>query len=258
MCLAADGSDLVNFAFASRLGSGIYDVDGRTLWILRVPGSATVARPGESRAWSLKLVFPVTVGIFNFKPGDVLESGLPDRLDTVGVTPGLRFEVPATTKWALFPFAQGGPVRDFSTDSTSWVYTVGVGSEARLPRNDLEWVVRSELAWSAMNPHGESLKETFGELTQGFEVWAPLPARIGEARLMIGGFGAGHFYWSRARFVDDEAFQPRLYALQWEAGVVLSTRPRTYVWKVPVPDLGLSYRWGDRFSSVRLVFGRTF
>lgn len=256
--LAQDASDLVNFAFASRLGSGVYQTSGRTLWILRIPGSATVLRREETRAWSMKVVFPFTIGLFDFKPADVIESGLPSRFDTLGLTPGIRFEVPTTPAWTLFPFAQGGPVRDFSTDTTAWVYSVGVTSEATLPRRELEWIVRSELAWSGMNPQGEGLQETFGELIHGVEIWGPLPAHLGDARLVIGGFAAGYLFWGRARFVEESDFRPQVYAVQWEAGVVLSTRPRTHLWKIRVPDVGLSYRWGDRFSSIRLVFGRTF
>lgn len=255
---AQRASDLINFAFASRLGSGIYQTSGGTLWILRVPASATVVRPTGTRAYGASLLFPVTVGILDFEPEDILESGLPDRFDTLGFTPGVRFDVPAGPIWTLSPFAQGGPVRDFSTDTTSWVYSIGLTGEARIPKEAVEWIVRSELAWSGMNPHGESLEATFGELIQGFEVWSPLRARIGDAQLVLGWFAAGTLYWGRARFVEDPDFQPQLYSVQGEVGIVLSTRPRTYVWKVRVPDVGLSTRFGDGFNSVRLVFGNTF
>lgn len=255
---AERASDLINFAFASRLGSGIYATSGGTLWILRVPASATVIRPKETRTYRASLLLPVTVGILDFEPEDILESGLPDRFDSVGITPGLRFDVPAGPVWTLSPFAQGGPVRDFSTDSTAWVYSVGVTAEAKIPKEAVEWVVRGELAWSGMNPHGEGLEETFGEWISGFEVWSPLPARMGDAQLVLGGFAATTLYWRRARFVGDADFQPRLYSVQGEVGLVLSTRPRTYVWKVRVPDVGLSARFGDGFDSIRLVFGKTF
>lgn len=255
---AERASDLVNFAFASRLGSGIYATSGSTLWILRVPASATIIRPQETRTYRASLLLPLTVGILDFEPEDILESGLPDRFDSLGFTPGVRFDVPVGPVWMVSPFAQGGPVRDFSTDSTSWVYSIGLTAEARIPKKAVEWIVRGELAWSGMNPHGEALEETFGEWISGFEVWSPLPARIGDAQLVLGGFAATTVYWRRARFVGDPGFQPQLYSLQGEVGVVLSTRPRTYVWKVRVPDLGLSTRFGDGFDSIRLVLGRTF
>jgi len=145
---------------------GVYQADGRTLWIIRLPGR----RPWRD---------PVRTGTgrcgcssrddrhLRLRAGGRPGERPPDRFDTVGLTPGLRFDIPTTKRWTLFPFAQGGPVRDFSTESTAWVYTVGLTSEARLPRGDLEWIVRGELAWSGMNPSGEELKETFGEFTQG-------------------------------------------------------------------------------------------
>ena len=44
---AEQSSDVVNYAFASQLGSGIYSVNGRTVQIYRIPISKKVPIPGR-------------------------------------------------------------------------------------------------------------------------------------------------------------------------------------------------------------------
>ena len=45
---------------------------------------------------------------------------------------------------------------------------------------------------------------------------------------------------------------------QWEFGVTIGTVSPAYLWKVPVPRIGLGYRFGRDLSVVRLVFGSAF
>jgi hypothetical protein len=255
---AQDASDLVNFAFASRLGSGIYDIDGRTIQIYRIPVGFRPIRLENGRKFGLEVRLPVTIGLFDFQPGDVLEEGLPDQFDSFGFTPGVLFDVPVTPKWTAYPFVEAGPVYEGQTDSTSWVYTLGCTSETKFRSGPGEVTIRNELAWSGMGSGGDAVADTFGELINGFEIWRPLVTRVAGHQLVVGAFGANYFYWSRAEFVGSEEVQPGLLRAQWEMGAMLSTRPRAALWKIPLPDLGLSYRWGDDLSTVRFVLGRTF
>ena len=73
-------TQFANFAFASELGSGIYEIDGRTISSLpaaaELPAarrrSATARRPG------IRLIFPLTVGFFNFQPHGSGAPAVPD------------------------------------------------------------------------------------------------------------------------------------------------------------------------------------
>jgi hypothetical protein len=41
-------------------------------------------------------------------------------------------------------------------------------------------------------------------------------------------------------------------------GVVFGTRPALRLWKVPLPRVGLSYRFAGDLSAVRIVLGAPF
>lgn len=47
-------------------------------------------------------------------------------------------------------------------------------------------------------------------------------------------------------------------ALQFEAGVMLGTRPDLKWWRLPMPRIGLSYRFAGDVSAWRLVLGAPF
>jgi hypothetical protein len=47
-------------------------------------------------------------------------------------------------------------------------------------------------------------------------------------------------------------------AWQWEVGVSIGTVNTAYLWKVPIPRIGVGYRFGSDLSIVRLVFGSAF
>jgi len=88
-------------------------------------------------------------------------------------------------------------------------------------------------------------------------VWSPLPARIGKARLVIGGFAVGYLYWQRARFVDEEEFSPALFPSVGRRRDLLDASADVRV-EDPGPRPRLSYRAGNGFSSIRLVLGQSF
>jgi hypothetical protein len=64
--LSGDEQNVVNFAFATQLGSGIYSVSGRTLQIYRLPFDHTLRSTDEGR-FGIELTLPVTLGFFDFK-----------------------------------------------------------------------------------------------------------------------------------------------------------------------------------------------
>lgn len=255
---AQEDDAFINFAFASRMGSGVYDISGRTIQVYRIPIAVGLVRDTDERPLGLDLIAPITLGFYDFEPRDVLDEGVPSHSDAYSITPGVRLTWIVKPRWTLAPFAQAGPVRETATDSTSAVYTVGVRSEARLPPGKVDWEVRNELVWSGMAESGDRLADSFGEFKGGVELWHDMPAAIGGAQLRMGWFAVGYYYWTRAEFVDSESVQPKLYGLQGEIGFSFTTEPRLEIWKVKVPKIGISYRHGDSLGSFRLVIGTSF
>ncbi len=105
--LRASEEQLVNYAYATQLGSGVYDISGRTLQIYRLPFGYTLTQPSGNRP-GVRLTLPLTIGIVDFEPRDVIDTGLPENLDTVSFVPGIELNIELTPQRRLLPYAEVG------------------------------------------------------------------------------------------------------------------------------------------------------
>jgi hypothetical protein len=249
-----NAADLINWAFAHRLGSGIYATSsGESVQIYRIPLSARLRRADE-HPFGIKLKFPVTFGFYSFSPLDFIESGFPDRVNTLTFVPGVEFEVPVRENWALFPFADVGVGKDFDGGEVVGISTVGVESRALWRSGRFDFTLSNELAWSAQFGKGEGLEDDFAELDTGVELKHPLGLSIGAQELDYALFASVFLYFDTLRFLRLSG-DPLDVRAQYEAGVTFGTRVPKKIWGVKLPRIGLSYRHGESVSVIRLVLG---
>src|SRR6187402_2775557 len=81
----------LNYVFATDLGSGVYDLDGRTLQIYRFTYER-VLREVDEDTLGVRFVLPLTFGFFDFTPFDVLSHGIPTRVDSFSLVPGVELD----------------------------------------------------------------------------------------------------------------------------------------------------------------------
>src|SRR5687767_7579540 len=136
----------VNYVFATDLGSGLYDLGGRTLQIYRFTYRREWRETTPDKV-GIRFVLPVTAGFFDFNPVDVISSGPPTRVDSFSVVPGIELDWQLPGDWHVIPYARAG----FSVASSSvdgWLYGAGVRAERRLDYYGWDTFMRSELAFA--------------------------------------------------------------------------------------------------------------
>lgn len=264
---AAEGDASLSFAFASHAGSGIYDIEGRVVQIYRVPIEFTLKPLDGERRWGAALRLPVTFGFYDYKASDVLAGDLPDHIGTASLLPGVRFDLRAKTNWILSPYADLGAAKDFSGGSLVWVYDLGLRSVVSFPVGTWDGRAGQELLWAGAAETGSPLSAWYGDANAGFEFRHELGFNIGRCRGDIGLFVVYHRYFKHADTFEDSApivnssAEPATVPgvnEQTEIGFSMGTRPKLAWWKLSMPKLGLSYRFGDGISAVRVVFGEIF
>ena len=77
----------INYVFATDLGSGVYDLGGRTLQIYRYTYRKELRETTPARVGA-RFMLPVTAGFFDFNPVDVISNGPPTRVDSFSIVPG--------------------------------------------------------------------------------------------------------------------------------------------------------------------------
>lgn len=252
------GADLVHFAFATQLGSGVYALDGRTLQIYRLPISWRASGPADGRP-GVRLRLPVTIGLYDFEPRDVIESGIPDQLDTLSVAGGIELDFDLGKGWHLLPYVEAGRAweADNATDAT--LYSASLHVHRDVERGD-----RLRRVFAGLVYAGVDLDESMGtadllKVEAGVESRRPLSVEIA-------GEEADGGVYLLAEWYPDQPEQPVVRSaegssnlpFQAEVGVTFGTVEPIRLWGMPLPRVGLAYRFGEGLSVYRLVFGAPF
>lgn len=243
----------VNYVFATDLGSGIYDLDGRSLQIYRLTYEKELRKVDETHA-GLRFELPVTAGFFDFQPLDVIRSGPPTRVDSFSVVPGFEWDYLLHGDWHLIPYARAG----FSVASSSvngLLYGTGLRLEHRYDFHGWDAFSRAEMSFAGVEYRNDVPGDRFSRLRQGFDFTRLVGGTMRGRRLELGLYG-----------IFDVIFDPptaplangRKVPIQAEFGVTFATRPRVPIWRFDAPRLGFGYRLAGPLSAWRIVIGVPF
>ena len=209
----------------------------------------------EEHSFGLQLTLQTTFGFYDFRTSDSPDTGLPDDVDTFGVQPGLELRFLPTQHWLLRPYLEAGYSDDRAGEASAWLYTAGVrsllthdfeASRARLFFGNDVFVARAD-------PGGGLPDDDYAMLQTSVELRTPLgPTFRGEP------VDAGLY------LVQDLSFDAPHFPIegggtgaadQYVAGITIGTEPQARWWKVPLPRLGVGYRFAGDLSAWRFVIG---
>ncbi len=243
----------ISYVFATDLGSGVYELDGRTLQIYRLTYEKELREATPDKV-GVTFDLPLTFGFFDFKPIDVIRHGIPTSVDSFSAVPGIKLDYVLSDDWHLLPYVRAG----FSTASSSvdgWLFGAGVQLEHRSDWHGWDSLARTELAYATVDYRQEVPSDRFIRLRQGFDLTRALPWSMGARNVELGLYGIFDV------IVDSPAAPlagGRNYPVQAEFGFTFATRPRYKVWRFDFPRLGFGYRLAGELSSWRFVIGVPF
>ncbi len=246
---------VVNFGFATQLGSGIYSLSGRTLQVYRLPFGYALPHADDARL-RVRLTLPFTVGFVDFKPIDVIDSGLPQNLDSYSFVPGVELDYAVTGRWGLQPFAGAGIAQDSNTDVDQRVYSLGLRTRYDVGRDAFDWQAYGEVVRVVVEQASLDRTDDFTRLRGGLTARRPFdadgPGR--RADFLVYGF-VEHFTDAPAGPAGETRDGS---GLQYEAGFTLGTTETWHLWRIPLPRVGFGYRFGDGVTVYRIVFGSPY
>lgn len=240
-----------NYAFATQIGSGIYDISGRTLQVYRLPVSVSFRQSeGTERGW--RLILPMTFGFFDLQQEDIFDSGLRENIATFSLASGVEFLLPIRDRWLLKPFAEAGYIWDRSGEADAAIYSAGMMSRVEFAGGGFDMVLGSGLTYALVDPASHpgrndmvglegafAASHLFGKSDQGRADYEPYVA----ARVYFGGVDQP---------LEGGGSNP---LVEYEAGMTFGAREPVKLWGIPLPRIGLGYVFGRELSSVRIVFG---
>lgn len=242
------------YGFAHELGSGVYDLAGRTLQVYTLPFAWTFREAGQDGP-GLRLRLPVTLGFLDFRTSDVVNIGLPDSVDSVSFVPGVEGEIAMGPHWVLRPYIQAGASRGDDPDVDALLYGAGARAEREFTLSRHAAGYASELIYSGARYAGDLPDDDLLRWRNGVELRAGTGHFVGGREMEVAWFGFADWYPDPPTGPKTQVDAP---PVQLEAGVMLGLRPMPRVLRVSMPRLGLSYRYAGDLSTVRLVIGAPF
>lgn len=263
-CPASTGADTgyANYAFASELGSGVYEINGSTIQVYQVePGYRlrSAEYPGDRPG--IRLIFPVTVGFFNFQLQDLAHLEIPTRIGAISLEPGVELDYWLGPQWHVYPYAKAGATFASSADVNAYIWDAGVRSDYRFSLLNTTDLWRADLVHARLHYHstledGAALPDdSFTRLRNGVEFRRTFGAAHRERWYELGVYGVGDIYLD-APHGPQSGISAR--TLQFEFGLMFGLNPMYQLWGIPLPRLGIGYRDAGILSGWRLVLGEPF
>ena len=251
--LSGDEQNVVNFAFATQLGSGVYSVSGRTLQIYRLPFRYDL-RSADDSGPGVVLTLPVTFGFYNFELQDVADGDIPTDVDALSFVPGLALVFEVNPDWKLEPYVEGGISRARDVDANATVYSGGLVSLYEFGGKGFDWQLRNDLTYAGVDLHGAGGSD---QLTR-FQtvVTARRPFSPG-SQLDYLLYALNDYYVDQPDGPVDSA-ERRGNSVQYELGITLGTFETRRIWRIPLPRVGIGYRFGSDLEAWRIVFGTPY
>ena len=254
--LSSSEQEVIDFGFASQLGSGVYSMSGRTLQVYKLPFGYEFDHAADARVRP-RLTLPVTLGFLDFEPVDVVHTGLPESLDSLSFVPGLVLEVMLSPHWRLEPFVEAGIARDRTSDLDQRIYAAGLRSLYDLTARGTSWQLYDELLYTSVDQRSLDRSDDFTRLRLGVTARRPFD---------VAGYGrrADYLVYGFSDLFVDKPDSPlngeegERGDAHFELGVTFGATEPLRLWRIPLPRIGLGYRFGDDLSVYRLVFGTPF
>ena len=243
----------VSYVFATDLGSGIYDLDGRTLQVYRFTYAHDL-REARPAAPGIRFVLPLTAGFFDFNPLDVVSEGPPTRVDSVSLVPGFEFDYLLRNDWHLIPYARAG-LSIASSSVGGILYGAGLKLERRGDWHGWDQFLRSELSYAGVEYREDVPADQFVRLRHGVDITRGLGFKLRGREPEIG-------LYAIFDLVVDPPTAPvadgRKHPIQAEFGFTLNMRPALKIWRFDAPRIGFGLRLAGDLSSWRFVIGVPF
>jgi hypothetical protein len=243
----------INHAFATELGTGVYDMGGRNIFVVRLTPQHELRAARQGRP-GLRLVAPLAAGSFDFNPFDSLEPDVPSRVDSLSLMPGVEMDFLQGGDWVLTPWVRaGGSFSDGQSDGL--MYGAGARLAWQGSHGEVEMQRLHELSLVNIHYTAALSDDRFLRLRNALDLRQQFFRITPNRRLLAGLYAIVDIVPDPPALPEDAAEQS---VVQLELGFTLNTEPRPRIGRWRWPRLGFGYRAAGEFSGWRIVVGAPF
>ena len=248
-------SGVPNFAYSIFTGTGVYEINDRTIYVFRAPLSFDLSEIDieNEQTTGVRLLLPVAVGVTQFDDDDDIGDFNAEDVQSFSIVPGLEFPIALSSEWQLSPFAQVGVGVDAKSDSESRIWGTGVRTRWQ-PNTTPNWLFGGEFLWAGNNPNNDQDATDFTRWGLGTEY------RLETEQVLLGRKLSWHFRLIQWYFSDAVEFEQPLEVDELnsatEVGVAIGVNKPFNILGYQAQQLGIGYEWADDYRAI--TFFTTF
>ncbi len=243
----------INFAYATWIGSGYYNLADRRLYVLRIPAAIPLRSMNDDH-WGINLLLPVTFAYEEF--GSNFSDYITDDILGAAFVPGVEVQIPVSKNWILKPFGQFGV--GYSESTTTYIYGGGIKSLYSFQWGRVDFGLGNSLTFAVENATGNSEDEGFSMFQIGLDARHLINFSTGNRDADIGSHVVVSRFLDTFDFfgIDGEVSQ-RIRTLV-EIGLTLGMDPPVTLLGIDFSRVGIDYTFGKDFSGIGLNLGFPF
>jgi hypothetical protein len=247
-------SQPASYVFATELGSGVYDVSGRTLLVYRLPLGYDL-RAATQDAPGVRLTFPGALGFFNYSPIDLVHTELPSHLDAFSLVPGVQLEYPMDERWRIEPYARTGG--SFAGgDFDGWLYGLGASSIYEWQAGGLHARMLNDILFAGViYKSSADPNDNLVRVRNGIELRRATGLTINQHEIELSVYGFADYFPDAPR---PPVAGTRASRLQIEPGFLIGAVPQWRIRNFELPRLGIGYRFAGDLSGWHLDISTPF
>ena len=254
--VSAADTQFANYAFASELGSGVYGIGGRTIYVYQLhagyqlrPHSKHSSPPG------IRLILPLTVGCFDFQPIDLVHLHVPTSIGALSLEPGVELDYWLSDAWNIYPYAKAGRTFASSNEINAKLYGIGIRSDYRFIAFNASGLWRAELTHASVHYYRELPSDSFTRVRDGVELRRSFAWPSARRGAQVAPYAVADIYLD-APSGPGSGISAR--TVQFEAGLMFGASPMWQIHGYDLPRIGIGYRVAGILSGWRLVLGDPF
>ena len=243
----------INFAYATWIGSGYYNLADRKLYVLRIPAAITLRSMNDDH-WGINLLLPVTFAYEEF--GSNFSDYIIDDILGAAFVPGVEVRIPVSKNWILKPFGQIGI--GYSESTTTYINGGGIKSLYSFQWGRVDFGLGNSLTFAVENATGNSEDEGFSMFQIGLDARHLINFSTGNRAADIGSYVVVSRFLDTFDFFGIDGDVSQKIRTLVMIGLTLGMDPPVTLLGIDFSRVGIDYTFGQDFSGIGLNLGFPF
>ena len=246
---------IVHFSYSALFGTGVYQVEDRTVAVVRVPISWELREPTREKP-GIRFSAPITFGIDQFDLDSIIGILVEDQFASVSVLPGVTFSYPVRSNWMVDVSGHLGAGRDMTANENSMIYGARAGTRYTIENPVYPVNLGADILFAGHSPE-DAKSRGITRFGIGADMKIPLNGTSNGSPLFLNPQLVAYYYSREVEFLSPVDDLQTLRA-EYQVGLALGRERPVKLLGLEFDRIGIAYRFSKDLEAIKLFVGFPF